>query len=436
MFAGGRSMMGGAGLGAAPTAGGGPWSTEELALLKVGVERHASDWKAVSRVVGSRTNMQCKDKYRLEVNAGRISDSRVAQSRASPPFGGASPSSAPGASAAGLPGLGLGASMGAGLGAGLGLGFGLGGSGSNSSSSSSGASLGFGLGASSSSGAGLGFGLPGLSSGGAMLGFGLGGSGSNSSVEGLGFGLGGSSSSGQLVGGGGGGGGGGTSSSAWPPAASLPPVTGGSQATADATAAVLQKLAAIVAQAPSAPAPAPGSNEAKMAQFWSERVVEAQTQCSSGVVKVTTDPDVPQQRVKRIMKSDAAEHNMLSADCVALLARASSLFAQELTVRSWLECERTGHRTLGKRQITDAVQRESLFDFLLPLVDGSLDNLESACAAGVGAAGGGRPESVPAEAAKAGEAAREVAHDGDDAGMRDGDDAADNADDDAGEDVA
>jgi hypothetical protein len=385
MFLGGRSMMGGAGSGAAPggaPAGGGPWSAEEIALLKVGVERHSSDWKAVSRVVGSRSNQQCKDKYRLEVSAGRITDARTVHPRGAgassyEPPSSASPTAshyasyystplaaaASSASPAGSPGLGLGASAG------------------------------FSLGGSSNSGTGSGFGLGGLSVSSAGTGFGPGGSSSSGEFSGV------VSAGAGAVGG---------SSSARAPAMSSLPVVGGPQATADATAAVLQKLAALAQAVPSAPAPAPGSDEAKLAQFWSERLAEAQVTCASGVVKVTSDQDVPQQRVRRIMKNDEAENNFISGDSVALLARASSLFAQELTMRSWLECERSGYRMVGKRQIADALQREPNFAFLLPLVDGSLDHLE-------GPAGGdttGPESAADADGGEAGEAGADGAHDG------------------------
>jgi hypothetical protein len=50
------------------------WSKDELLRLKQAVCRDGRDWVAVSSAVGSKTRQQCQDKVTTEVRAGRMQD--------------------------------------------------------------------------------------------------------------------------------------------------------------------------------------------------------------------------------------------------------------------------------------------------------------------------------------------------------------------------
>jgi hypothetical protein len=50
------------------------WSPCELELLRASVKERGCDWKAVGRDVGTKSNVQCKDKVAAEVEAGRMQE--------------------------------------------------------------------------------------------------------------------------------------------------------------------------------------------------------------------------------------------------------------------------------------------------------------------------------------------------------------------------
>ncbi len=50
------------------------WSKDELLRLKQAVCRHGRDWVAVSSAVGSKTRQQCQNKVTTEARTGRMQD--------------------------------------------------------------------------------------------------------------------------------------------------------------------------------------------------------------------------------------------------------------------------------------------------------------------------------------------------------------------------
>jgi nuclear transcription factor Y gamma len=59
---------------------------------------------------------------------------------------------------------------------------------------------------------------------------------------------------------------------------------------------------------------------------------------------------------------------MISAEAPVLFAKACEMFILELTLRSWIHTEENKRRTLQKNDITVAITRTDIFDFLLDIV--------------------------------------------------------------------
>jgi nuclear transcription factor Y gamma len=76
---------------------------------------------------------------------------------------------------------------------------------------------------------------------------------------------------------------------------------------------------------------------------------------------------LPLARLKRIVKADE-DVRMISAEAPVLFAKACEMFILELTLRSWIHTEENKRRTLQKNDITAAITRTDIFDFLVDIV--------------------------------------------------------------------
>ncbi|XP_047341134.1 nuclear transcription factor Y subunit C-1-like [Impatiens glandulifera] len=87
-------------------------------------------------------------------------------------------------------------------------------------------------------------------------------------------------------------------------------------------------------------------------------------------IEQTTDfktHQLPLARIKKIMKADE-DVRMISADAPILFSKACEMFILELTYRSWLHAEENKRRTLQKNDISAAISRSDIFDFLVDIV--------------------------------------------------------------------
>mmetsp|Transcript_5388 Transcript_5388/g.22871 ORF Transcript_5388/g.22871 Transcript_5388/m.22871 type:complete len:107 (+) Transcript_5388:435-755(+) len=67
------------------------------------------------------------------------------------------------------------------------------------------------------------------------------------------------------------------------------------------------------------------------------------------------------------MKSDE-DVKMISAEAPVLFAKACEMFIQELTIRSWAQTEDAKRRTLQRSDVSGAIQKTDIFDFLIDIV--------------------------------------------------------------------
>lgn len=75
----------------------------------------------------------------------------------------------------------------------------------------------------------------------------------------------------------------------------------------------------------------------------------------------------PIARIRKIMKMDE-EVRMVEAGAPVVLAKACEMFILELSMRSWAAMKERGRKTLKRRDIAAAIQKNDLFDFLLDIV--------------------------------------------------------------------
>ncbi|VBB33472.1 unnamed protein product, partial [Acanthocheilonema viteae] len=75
---------------------------------------------------------------------------------------------------------------------------------------------------------------------------------------------------------------------------------------------------------------------------------------------------LPLARIKKIMKLDDDVKRM--AKTPILLAKASEIFVEELTLNAWKHTEDNKRKTLQKSDISQAVVRNDMFDFLIDIV--------------------------------------------------------------------
>jgi len=97
---------------------------------------------------------------------------------------------------------------------------------------------------------------------------------------------------------------------------------------------------------------------------------------------------LPLARIKKIMKSDE-DVRMISAEAPVLFAKACEMFILELTLRAWAQTEEAKRRTLQRSDISAAIQKTDIFDFLIDIVPRDEPKKE------VGAPVAGFPGAVP-----------------------------------------
>lgn len=99
----------------------------------------------------------------------------------------------------------------------------------------------------------------------------------------------------------------------------------------------------------------------KLAIFWNEQLEEVRTASDF------KNHLLPLARIKKIMKSDE-DVRMISAEAPVLFAKACEMFILELTHRAWAQTEEAKRRTLQRSDISTAIQKTDIFDFLIDIV--------------------------------------------------------------------
>lgn len=108
-----------------------------------------------------------------------------------------------------------------------------------------------------------------------------------------------------------------------------------------------------------------GGLENKLAKFWQEMMDDVKA--SGGDVAEFKMQQLPLARIKKIMKSDE-DVRMISAEAPVLFAKACEFFILEMTLRAWHVAEENNRRTLTRQDISDAVNRTEVWDFLADTV--------------------------------------------------------------------
>jgi nuclear transcription factor Y, gamma len=101
--------------------------------------------------------------------------------------------------------------------------------------------------------------------------------------------------------------------------------------------------------------------EQKLDEFWKEQQAEVQN------ASEFKNHLLPLARIKKIMKSDE-DVRMISAEAPVLFAKACEMFILELTYRAWAQTEDAKRRTLQRSDISAAIQKTDIFDFLIDIV--------------------------------------------------------------------
>ena len=76
---------------------------------------------------------------------------------------------------------------------------------------------------------------------------------------------------------------------------------------------------------------------------------------------------LPLSSIKRIMKANK-DVKMISTEAPKVFAKACEMFIKELTIRSWVNIEENGRRTLQKSDIATTIERTNGYDFLHDVV--------------------------------------------------------------------
>ncbi|KQJ95565.1 nuclear transcription factor Y subunit C-2 [Brachypodium distachyon] len=103
-------------------------------------------------------------------------------------------------------------------------------------------------------------------------------------------------------------------------------------------------------------------HQQKLQDFWTETLAEIEH------MSEIKPHSLPLARIKKIMKASGEDIRMIASEAPGLLAKASEIFIQELTLRSWLETRDNNRRTLQKNDIGAAVSRNETFDFLVDVM--------------------------------------------------------------------
>ncbi|KAL6843363.1 hypothetical protein ACP4OV_027076 [Aristida adscensionis] len=99
----------------------------------------------------------------------------------------------------------------------------------------------------------------------------------------------------------------------------------------------------------------------KLQHFWSGQLAEIEQ-----ATKFKTH-SLPPSGVKKIMKSDE-DVKKIAGEAPALFAKACEMFILELTMRVWHQAHKDKRRTLQKNDVTAAIAKTEVFDFLGDIV--------------------------------------------------------------------
>ncbi|CEH13324.1 related to ccaat-binding transcription factor subunit aab-1 [Ceraceosorus bombacis] len=86
---------------------------------------------------------------------------------------------------------------------------------------------------------------------------------------------------------------------------------------------------------------------------------------------------LPLARIKKVMKADD-EIKMISAEAPIIFARACEVFISDLTCRAYLEATSHKRRTITRSDVSAAIRRSDLFDFLIDVAPRSRPKSPSA----------------------------------------------------------
>ncbi|KAL6732796.1 hypothetical protein Aduo_003517 [Ancylostoma duodenale] len=103
--------------------------------------------------------------------------------------------------------------------------------------------------------------------------------------------------------------------------------------------------------------------------FWPSQMRKIEHMTESEMREHCKHMELPMARVKKVMRlDDEVRTQMISSDAPLLLAAASEMFIQEITLRAWQLVEEGRRKTLQKSDIAAAASRFEHFDFLIDIV--------------------------------------------------------------------
>ncbi|VDP03294.1 unnamed protein product [Heligmosomoides polygyrus] len=103
--------------------------------------------------------------------------------------------------------------------------------------------------------------------------------------------------------------------------------------------------------------------------FWPGQIRKIEHMTESEMRDHCKHMELPMARVKKVMRiDDDVRSQMISSDAPLLLAAASEMFIQEITLRAWQLVEEGRRKTLQKSDIAAAASRFEHFDFLIDIV--------------------------------------------------------------------
>lgn len=105
-----------------------------------------------------------------------------------------------------------------------------------------------------------------------------------------------------------------------------------------------------------------GQYKRMMMQYWQETINMIEREDHD-----FKNHQLPLARIKKVMKTDEAVR-MISAEAPILFAKGCDIFITELTMRAWIHAEENKRRTLQKSDISAALQKSDMFDFLIDIV--------------------------------------------------------------------
>ncbi|CAJ0577658.1 unnamed protein product, partial [Mesorhabditis spiculigera] len=100
-------------------------------------------------------------------------------------------------------------------------------------------------------------------------------------------------------------------------------------------------------------------------RFFPEKLKQFRDADSSYYHGLSSKLDLPMARIKKIMKID---YDLEGQDAPLFLSKATELFIQELTLKSWAFTEEQRRKTIQKLDIGAACARDEHFDFLIDFV--------------------------------------------------------------------